>query len=150
MFADQFFPAVAETVAGLAVDVDNGRMIVKQKEAISRVVHKSAVACLAGAQLGRKRGHEQRRRKEHRKSHKIVWIIDVEAEEWRHEEVVQACYRNDRQNDGHAQAAQQRHERDENHIDKGRPRHAEANVKADGGDQCQAGDTQQELGCNGL
>jgi hypothetical protein len=150
MFADEFFTAVAETVAGLAVDVDNGQVIVKQKEAISRVVHERAVACLAGAQLGRKRGHEHRRREEHRQPDNIVWIIDAEAEQWRHEEVVQACYGNDRQNDGHAQAAQQRHERDENHIDKGRPRHAEANVKADGGDQCQAGDTQQELGGNGL
>src|ERR1700739_1706586 len=112
MFADQFSPAVAETVAALPVDVDNGRMIVKQKEAISRVVHKSAVACLAGAQLGRKRGYEQRRRKEPRQSHNIVWI-DAETEEWRHEEVVQACYGNDRQNDGDAQAAQQRHQRDE-------------------------------------
>jgi hypothetical protein len=80
----------------------------------------------------------------------IVWIIEVEAEQWRHEEVVQASYGDDRQNDRYAQAAHQRHERDENHIDKGRPRNAEANVKADGGDQCQAGDPQQELGRNGL
>jgi hypothetical protein len=53
MFADQFFPAVAETVAGLAVDVDNGRMIVKQKEAISGMICESTETHLAGAQLGR-------------------------------------------------------------------------------------------------
>ena len=51
MFADQFFPAVAQTMAGLAVDVENGPIIVKQKEGIGRVIHEDAEAPLACAQL---------------------------------------------------------------------------------------------------
>src|SRR5690242_10907150 len=38
MFADQFFPAVAQTFAGLAIDVENGRLVVKDKESVARVV----------------------------------------------------------------------------------------------------------------
>ena len=53
MFADQFLPAVAQTIAGLAVDVENGPIIVKQKEGVSRVIHEGAEARLARAQLGR-------------------------------------------------------------------------------------------------
>src|SRR5512132_3698231 len=51
MFADQSFPAVAQTMAGLAVDVENGPIIVKQKEGIGRVIHEDAEAPLACAQL---------------------------------------------------------------------------------------------------
>ena len=53
MFADQLFPAVAQTIAGLAVDVENGRSIVNQKEGVSRVIHEGAETRLARAQLGR-------------------------------------------------------------------------------------------------
>ena len=53
MFADQFFPAVAQTNAGLTVDVENGRMIVKQKEGVSRVIREGPEARFARAQLGR-------------------------------------------------------------------------------------------------
>jgi hypothetical protein len=51
MFSDQFIPAVAETLAGLAVDVENGRVVVEQKEGVSRLIHEGAEARLAGAQL---------------------------------------------------------------------------------------------------
>jgi hypothetical protein len=51
MFADQFFPAVAQTIAGLAIDVDNDRVIVKQKESVSRVIREGAEARFACAQL---------------------------------------------------------------------------------------------------
>ena len=51
MLADQFFPAVAQTLAGLAIDVENDRMIVKQKESVECVVHEGAKARLARAQL---------------------------------------------------------------------------------------------------
>ena len=51
MSADQFFPAVAQTIAGLAVDVENGPILVKQKEGVSRVIHEGAEALLALAQL---------------------------------------------------------------------------------------------------
>ena len=51
MFADQFFPAIAQSIAGLAIDVENGRIIVKQKEGVSRVIHEGAEARLARAQL---------------------------------------------------------------------------------------------------
>ena len=51
MLADQFFTAVAQTDAGLAVDVENGRLIVKQEEGVSRVIHEGAEARLARAQL---------------------------------------------------------------------------------------------------
>ena len=53
MPANQFFPAVAQTLAGLAVDVENGRILVKQKEGVRRVIHEGAEARLALAQLGR-------------------------------------------------------------------------------------------------
>ena len=51
MFADQFFPAVAQIIAGLAVDVENGGTIVKQKEGVSCVIHERAEAGLALSQL---------------------------------------------------------------------------------------------------
>src|SRR5262245_14904299 len=51
MFANQFFPAVAQPLAGLAVNVENGPMFVKQKEGISRVIHEGAKARLARAQF---------------------------------------------------------------------------------------------------
>ena len=51
MLADQFFPAVAQVLTGLTIDVENDRIDVKQKEAINRVVHERAEACLARAQL---------------------------------------------------------------------------------------------------
>ena len=51
MPADQLLPAVAQTVAGLAVDVDNGRMIVEEKEGVGRIVHEGAEPRLARAQL---------------------------------------------------------------------------------------------------
>ena len=51
MFADQLFPAVAQTIAGLAVDIENGPMIVKQQEGVGRVIHKGTEAPLARAQL---------------------------------------------------------------------------------------------------
>src|SRR5271166_643237 len=51
MLADQLLSAVAQTLAGLAVDIENGRIIVKQKEGISRVIHEGAEAPLARAQL---------------------------------------------------------------------------------------------------
>src|ERR1700732_2952440 len=51
MFADQFFPAVTQAIAGLAIDIENGRIIVKQKEGVSRVIHEGAEARLARAQL---------------------------------------------------------------------------------------------------
>src|SRR3974390_1007602 len=51
MFADQFFPAVAQTFAGLAVDVENGRTIVKQKKGVSRGIEQCAEALFARADL---------------------------------------------------------------------------------------------------
>src|SRR5271165_1425884 len=42
IFADQFFPAIAQTIAGSPVDVEHGRFIVKQKEGVSCVIHKGA------------------------------------------------------------------------------------------------------------
>ena len=51
MFADQFFAAVAQTIAGLSVDIDNGPIIVNQKEGVSRVIHEGAEARLARPQL---------------------------------------------------------------------------------------------------
>src|ERR1700730_9587327 len=51
MFADQLFPAVAQTIAGLAVDIENGPMIVKQQEGVGRVMHEGTDAPLARAQL---------------------------------------------------------------------------------------------------
>ena len=53
MFANQFFPAVTQAIAGLAVNVENGRFIVKQKEGVSRAIHEGAEVRLASAQLGR-------------------------------------------------------------------------------------------------
>ena len=52
MFANQLFPALAQTIAGLAVDIENGRKIVKQKEGVSRVIHERAESRLIRAQLG--------------------------------------------------------------------------------------------------
>jgi hypothetical protein len=51
MFANQFFPAVTQTIAGLAVNVENRRMFVKEKESVSCVVHEGAKARFARAQL---------------------------------------------------------------------------------------------------
>ena len=51
MTADQFFSAVAQALAGLAVDIENGRMIVKQEKSVGCVVHEGAEASLARAQL---------------------------------------------------------------------------------------------------
>jgi hypothetical protein len=51
MFANQLFPAVPQTIAGLAIDVDNDRVIVKQKESVSRVIREGAEARFACAQL---------------------------------------------------------------------------------------------------
>ena len=53
MFANQFSPAVAQTSAGSAVDVENGQIIVKQKEGVSRVIREGAEARLARSHLGR-------------------------------------------------------------------------------------------------
>src|SRR5215831_19230964 len=51
VFADHFFPAVVPTIAGLPVNVENGPVVVKQKEGVSRVIHESAETGLARAQL---------------------------------------------------------------------------------------------------
>ena len=51
MLADQFFPAVAQVLAALTIDVENDRIDVQQEEAINRVVHERAEARLARAQL---------------------------------------------------------------------------------------------------
>ena len=39
MLSDQLLAAVAQALAGLAVDVEHGRVIVKQEEGVSRVIH---------------------------------------------------------------------------------------------------------------
>jgi hypothetical protein len=52
MPADQLFPAVAQTNAGLAVDIEDGRLMIKQKESVSRVVHEGAERRLACVRLG--------------------------------------------------------------------------------------------------
>jgi hypothetical protein len=51
MFADQFFAAVGQTITGLAVDVENGPILVEQQEGVSRVIHEGTEAPLARAQL---------------------------------------------------------------------------------------------------
>ena len=51
MHPDQLFAAVAEAVAGLAVDVDHGELLVQQKKGVCRAVDKRAEARLARAQL---------------------------------------------------------------------------------------------------
>ena len=51
MSADQLFFAVAQPMAGLAVDVQNGPILVEQKEGVSRIIHEGAEARLACAQL---------------------------------------------------------------------------------------------------
>ena len=48
--ADQFFPAVAQTDAGLLVDIENGQLIVVQKKRVRRVIDESAEARLAHTQ----------------------------------------------------------------------------------------------------
>src|SRR4030095_16209950 len=50
MSTDQLFPAVAQTSAGLAVDVENCPILVKQKEGVTRVIDEGAKALLARAQ----------------------------------------------------------------------------------------------------
>jgi hypothetical protein len=49
--ANQFFPAVAQTDAGLPIGVENYQFITQQKKSVGGVVHKSAEAHLAFAQL---------------------------------------------------------------------------------------------------
>ena len=51
MFADQLFPAVAQTNAGLTVDVDDAQLFVEQEEGVRRVVDEGAEARLACAQI---------------------------------------------------------------------------------------------------
>ena len=51
MLADQLFPAIAQALAGLAIDVENGRMIVKQEERVGCVIRKGAEARLARTEL---------------------------------------------------------------------------------------------------
>src|SRR5271165_5116362 len=51
VFADQFLTAVAQVIAGLAVDVENGPILVKQQEGVSRMIHEGAEALFARAQL---------------------------------------------------------------------------------------------------
>src|SRR5215467_6423804 len=51
MFADQFFAAVAETVAGLAVYVENGGIVFNHEERVGRVIDEGTEARLARAQL---------------------------------------------------------------------------------------------------
>ena len=48
---DQFFPAVAQALAGLAVDVEHGQVIVMQEKSVRRVVHERAEAGFARPQL---------------------------------------------------------------------------------------------------
>src|SRR6516165_1341785 len=50
-FTDQLFPAVAQALAGLAVNVENGRIIVKQIEGVDGVIREGAEARLARPQL---------------------------------------------------------------------------------------------------
>ncbi len=89
MFADQFLLAVAQTMGGLAVDVENGPIVVKQKEGVSRVIHECTEARLARAHPCYQRGHDQRRRQERGDPYHIVRSINPELEQWRREEVVQ-------------------------------------------------------------
>ena len=51
MLSDQLITAVAQALAGLAIDIEHGRLIVKKEEGVSRMVHKSAEARLARPQL---------------------------------------------------------------------------------------------------
>ena len=51
MLANQLLPAVAEALAGAAIDIENGRLVVEQEECVGRVVYKSTKARFAGAQL---------------------------------------------------------------------------------------------------
>jgi hypothetical protein len=51
MLTDELFAAVAEAFAGLPVDVDKARSIVKQKQGVGRVVDKRAEARLARPKL---------------------------------------------------------------------------------------------------
>ena len=51
MFSDQLLTAVAQALAGLAIDVEHGRLLVKKEEGVSRMIHKGAEARLARAQL---------------------------------------------------------------------------------------------------
>ena len=122
------------------------------RDALRRLQTGLALAQLLAPALepGRQRGHDQRRRQECRDPGDIVRNIGPEGEQWRREEVVEACCRDHRQNDRYAEAAQQRDQREQNHIGKGRPAKAKAELQADEGDQCQAGGAQQELGGNGL
>jgi hypothetical protein len=47
MLADQLFPAIPQALAGLAIDIKNGGMIVKQEERVGCVIRKSAEARFA-------------------------------------------------------------------------------------------------------
>ena len=51
VFSDQFFSGVTEAMAGLAVDVEDGPVIIKHKERITGVFHEGSKARLACAQL---------------------------------------------------------------------------------------------------
>ena len=51
MPADQFLAAVAEVLAGLAVDVEDDRIVVEQEERVRRVVDEGTEARLARTQL---------------------------------------------------------------------------------------------------
>src|SRR5689334_14555629 len=51
MSADEFFTAVAQRLASLAVRVDNGRLIVEEKECVGGVIYEGAEPRLADAQL---------------------------------------------------------------------------------------------------
>ena len=51
MLADQLFPAIPQALAGLAIDVKNGGMIVKQEERVGCVIRKSAEARFARTDL---------------------------------------------------------------------------------------------------
>ena len=51
MHADHLLPAVAQALASLPIDVENGLVLVEQEESIRRVIDQAAKALLARAQL---------------------------------------------------------------------------------------------------
>ena len=80
MFADQLFPAVAQALAGLAVDVYNGPILVKQEKGVGRVIDEAAKVLLARAQLSGQRGYDQRRRQKRRDPLNIFRKINAQLE----------------------------------------------------------------------
>jgi hypothetical protein len=80
MFAGYFLPAVAQALAGLAVDVYNGPILVKQKKRVGRVIDEAAKAPLARTHLSDQRGHDQRRRQEGRDPLNIFRKINAQLE----------------------------------------------------------------------